>query len=165
MFKIVRKIQSDLYAECGLEINNFTQEHESLEYHAHAGIIKTKKILFRIAKKTPKKIGWFVTIWKRGTNNIITPYDESNSIDFVVIVVLNNEGVGEFIFPKSILLEKNILSKNNKGGKRAIRVYSPLDKTTSIQSIKTQRWQSKYFVDLTSKNPKTIEKIKTLYAM
>ena len=150
----VKNAQSKLYAECGIEIENFAPEKESSEYYAHTCLLKTKNILFRIAKKTPTKTGWFVTFWKRGFDNIIAPYDESDPVDFIVVAILKDNKIGQFIFPKSILLKKNIFSANNKGGKRAIRVYSPWDKTASAQAIKTQRWQDQYFVDLSSKNSK-----------
>ena len=159
----VTKAQSKLYAECGIKIENFAPEKESSEYYAHTCLIQSKKILFRIAKKTPTKTGWFVTIWKRGADNIIAPYDESDSVDFVVVAIINNNNIGQFIFPKSILLKKTIFSTNNEGGKRAIRVYSSSDETANAQAIKTQKWQNQYFVDLTSKNSENISRIKTLY--
>ena len=161
----VKNAQSNLYAACDLKIENFVPEQESSEYYAHSYCLKAKNIRFRIAKKTPTKTGWFVTLWKRGTDNIIAPYDESDPIDFVVIAILDRNKIGEFIFPKSILLKKNIFSTNNKGGKRATRVYSPLNEAKSAQAFKTQKWQNQYFVDLTSKNPESIAKIKALYSM
>ena len=85
--EIVKNAQGNMYAKCGLKLEKFSPEDESSEYYAHTFTIKGKKGLFRIAKKTPTKSGWFVTIWKRGSDNIIAPYDESDSIDFVVIAV------------------------------------------------------------------------------
>ena len=80
-----------------------------------------------------------------------------------MIAVSDGNNVGEFIFPKTILTKKNIFSSNGKEGKRAIRVYTPWDKTTSAQAAKTQKWQNHFFVDLISENSKNILKIKTLY--
>jgi hypothetical protein len=146
-------------------LKSFLQKDESSEYYAHTFTFEDKTCLFRIAKKTPTKSGWFVTIWKRGSDNIIAPYDESDSIDFVVIAVSDGNNVGEFIFPKTVLAKINIFSANGKEGKRATRVYTPWDKTTNAQAAKTQKWQVQYFVDLTLKNPENISKIKTLYCM
>ncbi|RUP36165.1 MAG: hypothetical protein EKK63_18210 [Acinetobacter sp.] len=161
----VKNVQSNMYAKYGLKIENFFPEEESSEYHAHTFTLKNKNGLFRIAKKTPAKTGWFVTIWKRGADNIIVPYDRTDAIDFVVIAVSDNKNVGEFIFPKTILLKKNIFSENAKEGKRAIRVYTPWDKTTSAQAAKTQKWQSQFFVDLGSSNSESTLAIKNLYSM
>jgi hypothetical protein len=159
----VKNLQGNMYAKCGLKIENFSPEDESSEYYAHTFTIKDKKGLFRIAKKTPTKSGWFVTIWKRGSDNIIAPYDASDPINFVVIAVSDSNNVGEFIFPKAILAKKNIFSANGKEGKRAIRIYAPWDKTTSAQAAKTQKWQNQFFVDITSNISENISKIKTLY--
>jgi hypothetical protein len=105
----VINIQCKLYAECGIKIDNFAPEKESSEYYAYTYLLKNKNILFRIAKKTPTKTGWFVTIWKRGSDNIIAPYDEYDPVDFVFITILKDNKIGQFIFTKSILLKKNIL--------------------------------------------------------
>ncbi len=138
--EIVKKIQDTMYTKCGLKIVNFSPGAENSEYYAHAFTLYNKNSLFRIAKKTPAKIGWFVTIWKRGTDNIIAPYGEFDAVDFVVIAVSDGQNIGDFIFPKSILTKKNIFSTTGKEGKRAIRVYTPWDKTTNAQAAKTQKW-------------------------
>lgn len=163
-FKKITETQNVACTKAGLKIKNFAPEKESSEYHAHTFTIHNKHILFRIAKKTPTKTGWFVTIWKRNDENSIAPYDETDTIDFVVIAVSNNNQIGEFIFTKDILLNKNIFSTTDKEGKRAIRVYTPWDKVTSAQAAKTQQWQQQFFVDLSSPNCQSTLKIKRLYA-
>lgn len=149
----IRSAQSKLYAQCGLQVKNFLSEKESSEYYAHTFTLENKHCLFRIAKKTSKKTGWFVTLWKRGSDHLIAPYDMADAIDFAVIAVLDHEKMGEFIFPKKLLLSKKILSEDGKGGKRAIRVYTPWDETLNGQSIETQKWQSQFFVNLGSPHP------------
>ena len=146
--EVVKNAQENMYDKCDLKFENFSPEYESSEYYAHTFTIKGKKGLFRIAKKTPTKSGWFVTIWKRGSDNIIAPYKESDDIDFVVVAVYDDKNIGEFVFPKTILTQKNIFSANGKEGKRAIRVYTPWDKTTSSQAEKTRQWKSQFFVNL-----------------
>ena len=47
-----------------------------------------------------------------------------------------------------VLLEKRILSDDTKAGKRGIRVYPTWDLAINKQAQKTQRWQSKYFLNL-----------------
>jgi len=162
ILSIVQDAQNNLYDTCDLKIKDFNSELESLEYYAHVYYVKSKSVRFRIAKKTPKKVGWFVTLWKR-VGETIAPYDASDSIDIVASTILDRKKIGQFIFPKEILLQKKILSVNNKGGKRAIRVYSPWDKVVSLQAIKSQKWQEKYFVNLDLKNIHDIEKVKKLY--
>lgn len=154
-----------MYSKCGLKFENFFPENESSEYYAHTFTIKDKNGLFRIAKTTPTKSGSFATIWKRGVDSVIAPYEESDTIDFVVISVLNGDKVGEFIFPENILIKHNIFSANGKEGKRAIRLYAPWDNTTSAQASKTQKWQSQFFVNLNSSCMESIVKINNLYFM
>lgn len=163
--EIVKNAQVNMYAKCGLKFENFSPEDESSEYYAHTFTIKGKNGLFRIAKKTPTKSGYFVTIWKRGADSIIAPYEEADAIDFVVVAVSDGNRVGEFIFPKTVLAKKNIFSANGKEGKRAIRVYAPWDKTTSTQATKTQKWQGQFFFDLNSSCSESTIKINNLYSM
>ena len=160
---VVKKAQDSLYVKCGLNCENFFPENESSEYYAHTFIMGGKKGLFRIAKKTPTKVGWFVTIWKRGTDGIIAPYDAYDAIDFVVVAVLDGNHIGEFIFPKSVLIQKNLFTSDGKEGKRAIRVYTPWDKTISAQAVRTAKWQGQFFVDLNPLSSESVLKIKRLY--
>lgn len=124
-------------------------EIESAEYGAFRFYLNKKYICYREAKVTPTKTGQFVTLWKRNISGIIEPFDVSDGIDFVVIGVRNDNQFGQFIFPKSILLEKEVFSTKIKEGKRAIRVYPPWSETTSKQAQKTQLWQLDYFFEIT----------------
>ena len=154
-----------MYAKCILISVDFSPEEEYSEYYAHTFTLEDKKCLFRIAKKKPTKSGWYVTIWKRGADNIIASYGESNAIDFAVIAASENHSVREFILPKTTLEKKNIFRANGKEGKRAIRVYAPWNKTTSAQAEKTQKWQGQFFVDLSSSCSESVLKINNLYSM
>ena len=55
---------------------------------------------------------------------------------------------GQFVFPKTIVYEKGFLSKNGKGGKRAMRVYPPWDIPKNKQAQVTQAWQLQYFFEI-----------------
>lgn len=165
LLNIIKNQQDIIYAKYDLKLEDFFPDKESPEYYAHSFTIKGKNGLFRIAKKTPTKLGYFVTLWRRDSNNIIAPYDISNNIDFVVIAICDNDKLGEFIFPKAVLLKNNIFSSNDKNGKRGFRVYAPWDRASNIQAKKTQNWQSQFFVDLTSINSESISKIQNLYSL
>ena len=55
--------------------------------------------LFRQAKDTPKKIGQFVTLWKRPTpDSEIAPFDQDNGIDRVIIFADEQAHFGVFVF-------------------------------------------------------------------
>ena len=77
----------NIYKKHNINISDLKPEKESLEYSACDATFDGKRAKFRIAKITPKKIGQFVTLWKRGNNGSIQPFDASDNIDFVIIAV------------------------------------------------------------------------------
>jgi hypothetical protein len=124
------------------------QESESIDYSAYRFYLNEKFICYREAKITPTKTGQFVTLWKRNRLGTIEPFDSSDLIDFVFISVRKDDFLGQFIFPKAVLLEKGIFSSATKEGKRAIRVYPPWDEANNKQAQKTQQWQFDYFFEV-----------------
>lgn len=153
-----------VYDSCQFIISEAVIEPESAEYGASIFKLNGSDIRFRVAKITPTKTGQFVTLWKRSINGTIQPFDALDPIDFFVISVRSGENFGQFVFPKSILCEKNVFSVNSKGGKRAIRVYPPWNQTTSKQAKKTQEWQVKYFLEVPKNRPIDHALVKSLYS-
>lgn len=141
-------LKEKVYDPCGFEWTNFQQYAESREYDACSFELDGTKIQYRASKITPTKSGQFVTIWKRNVSGITVPFDVQDDFDFIVIIVKSEPNLGQFIFPKAVLLQKGIISRNGKGGKRGIRVYAPWDTVTSKQAQVTQHWQSRYFMTL-----------------
>jgi hypothetical protein len=156
-------IQTQVFDACRFEYTEPIIEIESAEYSACYFKLNNLHISFRKAKITPTKVGQFVTLWKRIESGIIAPFENTDSIDLVLINVINDNQFGQFVFPKSVLCEKGILTVNEKEGKRGFRVYPPWDKTTNKQAIKTQNWQLNYFLDLSKFQSETLEKAKSLY--
>ena len=83
----------------------------------------------------------------------------------VITTFKNDHEFGQFIFPKEIIFKQNILRSSSTKGKMAIRVYPSWDSPTSKQAMKTQKWQLPYFIDMTSRNKLTEEKMMKLYAI
>ncbi|QBO58790.1 MepB family protein [Chryseobacterium salivictor] len=150
--KVVKKL---VYDKCCFDLTNLKQNLESAEYGACSFELNGKTIQYRVSKITPTKTGQFVTIWKRNKNGITEPFDILDDLDFIIITSKSGNNFGQFIFPKSVLADNGIITRNGKEGKRGIRVYPPWDITTNKQAIKTQSWQTKYF--LTIKNDNTID--------
>ncbi|MEI7494137.1 MAG: MepB family protein [Alphaproteobacteria bacterium] len=155
--------QKFVYASCGFDCSLPQVEAKSAEYGACRFVLNGLSICFRVAKITPTKIGQFVTLWKRTGKSPIQPFDLSDSIDFFVVSVRKENVFGQFVFPKFVLFEKGIVSKNGQGGKRAIRVYPPWDKTTSSQAQKTQKWQLEYFLEIPNDRPVDNARLHMLY--
>ncbi len=147
--KIVKEL---VYDKCGFDLTDLKQNLESKEYGACSFVLNGKTIQQRISKITPTKTGQFVTIWKRNENGITEPFDNSDDFDFVIITARNDNNFGQFIFPKSVLADNGIITQNGKEGKRGIRVYPPWDIVTNKQAMKTQNWQTKYFLTIKNDN-------------
>lgn len=157
------KVAKELvYDKCGFGVTNLKMNSESVEYGACSFELNGHRVEYRISKITPTKTGQFVTIWKRNKNGTTQPFDILDNIDFIVITSKSGNNFGQFIFPKSVLADKRIISKNGKTGKRGIRVYPPWDITTNRQAEKTQSWQTKYFVRIKSENATDLDLIKKL---
>lgn len=142
------EIKNEIYDKCKLRIFDFENEPESLEYDACRFELNGLKIICRNAKVTPKKNGQFVTFWKRNGNGPIEPFYETDRIDFYAVNVRTKNQRGQFVFPKSVLIKKGIISTDKKEGKRAFRVYPSWDITKSKRAERTQNWQLNYFYEI-----------------
>jgi hypothetical protein len=156
-------MKKNVYDPCNFTCSQPMKEIESAEYGAYTFKLNEYSILFRVAKITPTKTGQFVTLWKREKNGPIMPYDISDPIDFFIVCTSNERFSGHFVFPKSILCEQGVLSINGKGGKRAIRVYSPWDTALNKQATKTQGWQLKYYLETDQTGKVDYAKARMLY--
>ncbi|MFF2515566.1 MepB family protein [Streptomyces sp. NPDC058086] len=123
-------------------------EPESAEYAACAFTLDDRSVRFRVAKTTPAKVGQFVTLWQRSEEGPIRPFDADDGVDLFVISSCDDDGFGQFVFPREVLCEHNIVSCNGSGGKRGFRVYPPWVTTTNRQARSTQAWQVNYFFNL-----------------
>ncbi len=157
-------VQELLFNACGLHCTNIIAETESAEYTAYTLTLNGKAIRYRTAKITPTKVGQFVTLWKRSNNDgPIEPFHVNDTLDFAIISVRKDNHSGIFIFPKTVLLAKGVLSDDHKEGKRAIRVYPPWDNAINKQAQKTQQWQQDYFIKIADAKPIEFMKVKALF--
>lgn len=167
--KIINSFHNDLkivkefvYDKCGFDFTNPKWNSESSEYGACSFELNGKTIQHRVSKITPTKTGQFVTIWKRNKDGVTEPFDILDDLNFIVITSRSGDNLGQFIIPKSVLVDERIITKDNIDGKRGIRVYPPWDTATSKQAEKTQSWQAKYFLTIKNDNSTDLEKAKRL---
>lgn len=156
-------IKTTIYDQCGFVCSEMIVEPESCEYEACRFKLDNRNVLFRVAKITPKKLGQFVVLWKRIGSGPIQPYDALDNVDLVVINVFDGSSAGQFVFPKSVLIDKSIFSKDGSGGKLGFRVYPSWVNGLNASAEKTQRWQLKYFVEFSNSELIDFDKIKKLY--
>lgn len=154
-----------IYEPNGLTIKSVQEEKQNSKYGAGRFQLSSRTVRFRVANTTPTKIGQFVAFWEKDVNNKNQPYLYEEAPDLFVITTFKNENeFGQFIFPKEILLQEKILRSTSTKGKMAIRVYPIWDSPSSKQTLKTERWQLPYFVDMCNPNKLPLEKISKLYS-
>jgi hypothetical protein len=114
-------------------------------YDVHAPL----SILFRKGKSTPTRSGFFLTLWKRPEPYAdIMPFGIEDGFEFVVVVVKSPTGLGQFVFSADVLEGRDIFSRLRQGGKRAFRVYPPWVDVVTAQGKTTQKWQSRYYMEI-----------------
>ena len=144
------------------KISEITPDLECEEYFGFNFKINETQIKFRKSKLTPKKIGQFVTFWKRDSDGKTVPFDINDDFDFYIISIEEDENSGFFIFPKAVLEKENLISSENKTGKRGFRVYADWHFPNSKQAEKTKLWQTQYFIDYSDSDDSIINQFKEI---
>ena len=83
-------------------MSNFHPEPESADYAACRFQVNGRCVISRQAKVTPKKMGQFVTFWKRSEGGPIKPFSIADDFDLFVVTTLVGERFGQFVFLKSV---------------------------------------------------------------
>lgn len=163
-FSALGHIDDVLYKPNLLIVQSVQEEKQNAKYGAGIFQLSSKTIRFRVAKKTPTKIGQFVAFWEKDEMNQNRPFLSADAPDLLVITTFENDhAFGQFIFPKDTLIQQNILRSGSSKGRMAIRVYPVWDYPTSQQAQQTQAWQLPYFVDMREMNPTSIQKSVDMY--
>lgn len=152
MKKSIELLQNTIIPILEGTLDNYHEEPQNSEYESF--VFSTSQYTFRnrLAKKTPTKKGYFVVFWEKNMHNQNQAFDFKESPDFLIVHVLDNEHKGLFLFPKDLLLKKNILRTLQKKGKMATRVYPLWEKFLNETAEQTQKWQLEYFIDLSIEN-------------
>ncbi|MCX2181291.1 MepB family protein [Streptomyces sp. SKN60] len=152
-----------VYDPSGFACSLPVPEPESAEYAACAFTLDGRSVRFRAARTTPTKVGQFVTVWQRSEAGPIRPFDADDGVDLFVVSSRDNDGFGQFVFPREVLCEHDIVSRDGSGGKRGFRVYPPWVTTTNRQARSTQAWQVNHFLDLGQHGPADLTRAYALY--
>ena len=158
-------IIEEVYTPCGLKVSNYMLDKEGKEYEASSFQLNALRVISRKAKITPKKIGQFVTLWKRSMNGETTPYEETDKVDLFVINIQEGPHMGQFIFPLAALVQQGIISHCKKEGKRGFRVYPPWSRPTNKTAQSTQKWQLEYYLEFGQHSKTGLAKAKALYLL
>lgn len=138
-------VQSLPYINHHFHSPSLINEEQNAAYEGVCFYHDTKFYRSRLANKTPKKAGYFVDFWEKDDQlkNQAFSYEDAPDITLVWIIDADKKGV--FMFPKEILLQKNILQTKSQKGKMGIRVYPTWESNLNQTALKTQEWQSHYF--------------------
>ena len=150
MIKELRQLEALFLKSDQLQITNIERDSSYVDYIGHDFKIGSVSVKFRKAKLTPKKNGLFVTLWKRNSAGITTPFNVEDFVDFCIIFAEEAGQQGFYLFPKATLAKHKILTHNGNEGKRGFRVYPSWCVVQSKQAEQTQRWQNAYFINCTN---------------
>ncbi|MGE8378905.1 MAG: MepB family protein [Sphingobacterium sp.] len=143
-------------------ITNLTDDLECAGYFGFNFQLDERNIKFRKAKITPIKVGQFVTLWKRDARGQTTAFTADDAIDYYIIAAEQEPHAGFFVFPKQVLIDRQILTTAQKEGKRGFRVYPDWSITESKQAAQSKSWQGQYFIDLRIPSQEIKEKLTTI---
>lgn len=161
MVKSIQLIEELIDGKEGISLRNFQEESQNIEYEGCTFSLKNRTFRNRLAKKTPKKQGYFVVFWEKDAQNQNQAYSVAESLDITIVTIIDQEKRGQFLFPRAILQQKGILRSESQKGKMGIRVYPTWELELNKNAQQTQKWQVPYFIDLTEKDSE--EKILDLY--
>ena len=144
----MKRALEEVYAPAGLHLTAVpVAESESAKYDAFRLALNGASVVYRAAKTTPTKIGQFVTLWHRpDPAGPIAPLDSASDVALVIVAVSDGVRHGHFVFDRSTLLQQGVMSRDQLGGKLAIRVYPPWSEPVAMDAIRTQNWQSRCFL-------------------
>lgn len=135
-----------LLADRGIACPDLAIEPDNAEYGA--AISDAAGLRFRVGKVTPRKVGMFVTVWRRATNGSTEPLPDADRVRSLIVTAREGDRFGFFAFPRSALRQHGITSVDGAGGKRGFRVYPPWSATANPQAKRSQAWQAEYFLEL-----------------
>ncbi len=131
------------YGELDLIKEKWNEDYESILIKPKNNDQAYKRC--RLAKRTPKKEGYFTVFWKKDQDNKNIPYSDEDLGDELIIVVIDSCHCGLFIIPQELAISKKILSTKDCQGKMAMRFYPPWCTNLNKTAQTTQKWQLDYF--------------------
>lgn len=137
---------NELTATCNLaQFQQVRRELWNEEYEALHFVAGTKKYRSRLAKKTPKKDGYFLTLWEKNAEGTNIPFAAKKFCDYLVVFIVDKDRRAYFYFPREELARRGILTLEGQKGKMAFRVYPSWCTGLNASAKRTQSWQAHFF--------------------
>lgn len=89
-------------------ITLLSEEQQNAEYEGFLCQVNESQQLIRsrLAKKTPKKEGYFVAFWEKNQQNQNEAFDATEAPEMLAIVIADQEKQGLFLLPKECLIQQ-----------------------------------------------------------
>lgn len=84
-YEVLEFMNQTIYEPNQLIAESIQAENQNAEYGAGTFRLASKTVRFRVAKRTPKKIGQFVAFWEKDNNNKNRPFLSEEAPDLLVI--------------------------------------------------------------------------------
>lgn len=100
-------------------ITLLSEEKQNAEYEGFLCQVNESQQLIRsrLAKKTPKKEGYFVAFWEKNQQNQNEAFDATEAPEMLAIVIADQEKQGLFLLPKECLIQQKILKTHQQKAK------------------------------------------------
>lgn len=107
MITELEQLQNSIFSKLNLIISRLQPDSECEEYFGHSFQLNQFSIKFRKAKITPKKIGQFVTLWKRNPESKQTePFTSEDLLIFTLSSVIKVINPDSSFSPNKFLFRK-----------------------------------------------------------
>lgn len=134
------------------DCSDITMDADNDAYEGFCFKFQNHRYRSRLARKTPKKKGYFVALWQKDELQKNRAISIDDRVDFVIVNVIDARRIGQFIFPVEILHEKGILRSETQPGKMAFRLYTPWCEDLNSHARLTQQWQIPFFINLSEQS-------------
>jgi len=143
----LKQADETFFSPYGLAHTLLLTHPEGQDYGACRIMLNGRVAEFRIGKATPKKLGFFATLWHRSQEGLTIPFDLNDKVELFIISAAMGLEFGLFVFPKIVLFQQGYVSKHGIGGKRAMRIYPSWEINLNATAHKTKKWQAPHFID------------------
>ncbi|MDH6679397.1 hypothetical protein M2284_003619 [Rhodococcus sp. LBL1] len=154
-----------LFDVLGVEYSPAVPEPDNTDYGAVVSDIGRSTMRFRVGKLTPRKVGLFVSVWRRAPCGSTEPFPAEGNVDGLVVAAREGGRFGAFVFPTEVLVTRGVVSVDGAGGKRGFRVYPPWSATNNPQAKRSQQWQCDYFLGMDDGSDVDLNRAGRLFAV
>lgn len=105
-----------LFDVLGVEYSPAVSEPDNAEYGAVIADVGQSTTRFRVGKLTPRKVGLFVSVWRRAPGGSTEPFPAEGNVDMLVVAAREGDRFGAFVFPTEVLVSRGVVSVDGVGG-------------------------------------------------